>query len=92
MYVPLMRAKLVFSCTANTIIVGHKNSHEGLEIYIIYAKVDIYDMYITISASKISVLLYGNGPAITIVARHIINSREGLRMPQTTTFENLIIN
>jgi len=42
-------------------------------------------MYVTIYESKISVLLYGNGPAITIVARHV-NSREGLKMPQTTTF------
>ncbi|KAK7397016.1 hypothetical protein VNO78_18182 [Psophocarpus tetragonolobus] len=55
--------------------------------YIIYVKAGIYDEYITVPHSAKNILLYGDGPAKTIITGRK-NFVDGVKTMQTATFAN----
>lgn len=56
--------------------------------YIIYVKAGVYDEYITVPKTAVNILMYGDGPAKTIITGRK-NYVEGVKTMQTATFGNL---
>lgn len=66
-------------------IASYPSNNQGR--YIIYVKAGIYDEYITVPKSSKNILMYGDGPAKTIITGRK-NFVDGVKTMQTATFAN----
>ncbi|TKY52414.1 pectinesterase/pectinesterase inhibitor 13 [Spatholobus suberectus] len=71
--------------TINDAIASYPKNFKGR--FVIYVKAGVYDEYITIPKKSENILIYGDGPAKTIVTGHK-NYVDGVKTMQTATFAN----
>ncbi|QCE07150.1 pectinesterase-like [Vigna unguiculata] len=71
--------------TVKEAIDSYPKGHQGR--FVIYVKAGIYDEYILIPKKSTNILIYGDGPAKTIITGHK-NFVDGVKTMQTATFAN----